>query len=185
MKTPLPRRCSPRRTQAGATLVEAAAVVAVVGVVVGLAVPSLERSVQRRHLEGAAAQLETDIHYARSLAVARSMPLRISFEASATGSCYVIHSGAANQCSCDADGAAVCQGGATAERSVRFATGHSVSLTANVRSVLFDPVRGTSSPTATLQLGSRTAGAIHQVMNITGRVRSCSPAPVIAGYKKC
>ena len=120
-----------------------------------------------------------------TLAVARNAPMRISFENNAAGSCYVIHSGAANQCSCDADGAAVCQPGATAERSVRFAAGDSVGVKANVRSVLFDPVRGTSTPTATLQLVSRDAGAVHQVMNITGRVRSCSPAPAIAGYKKC
>ena len=68
---------------------------------------------------------------------------------------------------------------------MRFAAGDSVSLKTNVRSILFDPVRGTSTPTATLQLVSRNAGAIHQVMNITGRVRSCSPAPAVAGYKKC
>ena len=46
------------------------------------------------------------------LAVARNAPLRISFESGAGGSCYVIHTGAANQCSCAADGTAVCQGDA-------------------------------------------------------------------------
>ena len=174
-----------RRLQRGMTLVEVTMALSVAAVLTGLAAPSFDKALQRRHLEGAAAQLATDIHYTRSLAVSRNAPLRISFEASASGSCYVIHSGAANQCSCATDGAATCAGDATAERSVRFAAADSVGLKSNVRSVLFDPVRGTSSPTATLQLVSRNAGAIHQVVNITGRLRSCSPSPAISGYKKC
>jgi len=118
-------------------------------------------------------------------AVASNTPLRISFESGASGSCYVIHTGAANQCSCAADGTATCQGAATAERSVRFAAGDAVKLRANVRSVLFDPVKGTSTPAATLQLSTRGGAAIHQVVNILGRVRSCSPSPGLSGYKAC
>lgn len=181
------RPCQPRlrRTQAGVTLVETATVGAIVAVLTGLAAPGFDGSVQRRHLEGAATQLETDIHHARMLAVARNAPLRISFESGAGGSCYVIHTGAANQCGCAADGSAVCQGDARAERSVHFAPGQAVSLHSNSRSVLFDPAKGTSSPTATVQLRARNGAAIHQVMNIMGRVRSCSPAPALSGYRAC
>ncbi len=179
------QHASHRRAQRGITLVECAMALSVTAVLAGLAAPSFDKALQRRHLEGAAAQLATDIHYTRMLAVARNGPLRISFQAGAAGSCYVIHSGAANQCSCDATGAAVCEGGAAAERSVHFGGATGLSLRANVRSVLFDPVRGTSTPSATLQLASRDAGAIHHVVNITGRLRSCSPAPAIAGYRKC
>jgi len=50
---------------------------------------------------------------------------------------------------------------------------------------LFDPVRGTSTPTATVQLSARNGTAIHQVMNIMGRVRSCSPAAAVSGYRRC
>jgi type IV fimbrial biogenesis protein FimT len=60
-----------------------------------------------------------------------------------------------------------------------------VSLRSNSRSVLFDPTKGTSSPTATVQLQARNGSAIHQVMNIMGRVRSCSPAPELSGYRRC
>jgi len=174
-----------RRTQAGVTLVETTVVACVLAIVTSLAVPSFDGAVQRRHLEGAAAQLETDIHYTRMLAVARNAPLRISFESGAGGSCYVIHTGAANQCSCAADGEAVCQGDAEAQRVVRFAAAERVSLKSNSRSVLFDPARGTSTPTATMQLTARNGSAIHQVMNIMGRVRSCSPAPALSGYRAC
>ncbi len=179
------QHASTRHAQRGMTLVETTMALSVAAILTGLAAPSFDKALQRRHLEGAAAQLATDIHHTRMLAVARNAPLRISFQAGTAGSCYVIHSGAANQCSCNAAGAAVCEGGAAAERSVHFAGAAGLSLRANVRSVLFDPVRGTSTPGATLQLASRNAGAIHQVVNITGRVRSCSPAPALAGYKKC
>jgi type IV fimbrial biogenesis protein FimT len=174
-----------RRNQAGVTLVESMVATSVLAVITGIAAPSFDGAVQRRHLEGAAAQLETDIHYTRTLAVARNAPLRISFESGANGSCYVIHTGSANQCSCAADGTAVCQGAAQAERSVRFEAGGPVSLRSNSRSVLFDPVKGTSTPTATVQLSARNGKAIHQVMNIMGRVRSCSPAPALSGYRPC
>jgi type IV fimbrial biogenesis protein FimT len=174
-----------RRAQAGVTLVECMVTCSVLGVLASLAAPSFEGAVQRRHLEGAAAQLETDIHHARMLAVARNAGLRISFESGAGGSCYVIHTGAANQCGCAANGSAICQGDAQAERSVRFEAGGPVSLRSNSRSVLFDPVKGTSTPTATVQLTARNGAAIHQVMNIMGRVRSCSPAPALSGYRRC
>lgn len=173
------------RAQAGVTLVETMLVTSVLAVVTGLAVPGFDAMTQRQHLQGAAAQLETDIHYTRMLAVARNAPLRISFESGAGGSCYVIHTGSANQCSCLADGAAVCQGDAQAERAVHFAAAGAVSLKSNSRSVLFDATRGTSTPTATMQLTARNGSAIHQVMNIMGRVRSCSPAPALSGYRPC
>lgn len=185
MNTRQNTRQATRRSQTGITLVETAVVGSVLATLTGLAVPSFDAAIQRRHLEGAAAQLETDIHHTRMLAVARNAPLRISFESNAAGSCYVIHTGAASQCGCAADGTATCQGAATAERSVRFAAADAVRLQANVHSVLFDPVRGTSTPTATVRLITRGGAAIHQVMNILGRVRSCSPAPALSGYKAC
>lgn len=174
-----------RRAQTGVTLVETMVTTSILAVVTGLAVPGFEGAVQRRHLEGAAAQLETDIHHTRMLAVARNAPLRISFESGAAGTCYVIHSGAANQCSCAGGGAAVCQGAATAERSVHFPAGGPLNLKFNSRSIVFEPLKGTSTPTATLQLSTRQGQAIHQVMNVMGRVRSCSPAPALSGYRAC
>lgn len=181
---PSPRPAT-RRAQRGVTLVETTVVTSLVAVLTGLAAPSFDELRQRKQLEGAAVQLETDVHYARMLAVARNAPLRISFESGSTGSCYVIHSGAAGQCQCATDGTAQCQGGAEVERVVRFGPEAGLSLKSNSRSVLFDPMRGTSSPTATVQLQARNGSAIHQVVNIMGRVRSCSPAPALPGYRRC
>jgi type IV fimbrial biogenesis protein FimT len=174
-----------RHAQRGVSLVEGSIVLAITALLCGLAAPSFSGAIERRQLQGAAEQLRTDIHHARMLAVARNAPLRISFESSATASCYVVHSGSANQCSCASDGSAVCQGNAVAERAVRFAAGDPLAVRSNSRSVLIDPQRGTVSPTATVQVSARSGAAIHQIINIMGRVRSCSPAPALPGHLAC
>jgi type IV fimbrial biogenesis protein FimT len=59
---------------------------------------------------------------------------------------------------------------------------------ANVASILFDPLHGTSTPTGTLRVVADSGRAVHHVVNIMGRVRTCSPAgaaPVVAGYRVC
>jgi type IV fimbrial biogenesis protein FimT len=174
-----------RRAQAGVTLVESTVATALAAVITTLAAPGFEDAIQRRHLEGAASQLETDLHLVRAAAVARHTPLRVSFESTAAGSCYVIHTGAAGACQCNGGDAPVCEPGAQAERSVRFAAGDRVGLTANVRSVLFDPVKGTSTPAATVQFTSRNGAQVRQVVNIMGRVRSCTPNAALPGIKRC
>jgi len=137
------------------TLVETSVVASVLAVVTGLAVPSFQDALQRCHLEGAANQLETDIHYTRTMAVARNVPMRVSVEVGTGGSCYIIHTGAASECSCAGTGAAVCQAPAQAERSVFFPADGPVSLKSNSRSMVFDSLKGTSTPTATMQLTAR------------------------------
>lgn len=174
-----------RRLQRGLTLVECSAVAAVVCVLVGLAAPGFDGVRERRHLEGAAAQLETDILYTRSLAVAHNRGLRMSFQRDAAGSCYTVHSGPAQACSCAADGRSSCSNGDPALRSVHFPAAGSVQLEANVGSILFDPTRGTSTPTGTLRINGRSGRSLHLVVNLMGRVRSCSPDAAMPGLPRC
>jgi type IV fimbrial biogenesis protein FimT len=53
------------------------------------------------------------------------------------------------------------------------------------KSLTFDPVRGTVTPTATLRVEARDGKAIHQIVNLLGRVRSCSPQGLLAGERAC
>ena len=174
-----------RRAQFGVTLVESLIVLAVGAVALGAAVPGFESARERRHLEGAAAQLETDLHFARSLATAHHEALRVSFSSGAGGSGYVVHQGSARHCRALAGGAADCNGPARVVRVVHFAPGDAVGVQANVSSILFDPLKGTSTPTGTLRVVGRSGAAIHQVVNLMGRVRSCSPTPTLFGYARC
>ena len=138
---------------------------------------------------GLAAQLATDVQFTRSESILRNEALRLSFYSEAWGSCYVVHSGARDQCSCSAgSSAATCIEDATQIKTVRVPTSAGASVQANVSSILFDPLHGTSTPTGTLRVRSPAVGSIHHVVNVLGRVRTCSPdgpAPAIPGYRVC
>ncbi len=181
---------SPRSArQRGLSLVESLIGLAVTSILLGSVLPSFSAAVERRHLEGSAAQLATDIHYSRSLAVAHNGGIRMSFRADAGGSCYVVHSGAAADCACATSGpdvgGSVCRNGAAAIKTNHFAAAAAVRVQANVGSILFHPVHGTSTPTGTLRVVANKSGqSIHQVVNIMGRARACSPSG-LAGYPAC
>ena len=177
MKTP--------RFERGVTLVEACIVMAVLSIVSASAAPGMRDLIDTRRLDGAATQLATDIHHVRSLAVARNQPLRLSFHSSAEASCYVVHTGLSSQCSCATAGLAQCSGGAEPIKTVRLPLEQRVSVQANVVSVLFDPLHGTSTPTATLRVVGAQDRAVHHVINVMGRVRSCTPLNTMPGYRAC
>jgi type IV fimbrial biogenesis protein FimT len=180
-----PHRTTAARRQVGVTLVEATVVSAVVAVLVGTSAPGFKDLRTRQQLQGIATQLETDLHLARAEAVARNEGVRISFSTGGTGgSCYVLHTGAAGACSCDVGGHTTCESGAEAMRSVALEVGYPVQLVSNSRSVLFDAVKGTATPTATIRVSS-DLGQVRQIVNVMGRVRSCSPDGAVSGYRRC
>jgi type IV fimbrial biogenesis protein FimT len=173
------------RRQAGLTLVESLICLAVAAVGAGAALPSLQQTIERRHLEGASAQLATDIRLARSAAVAQRTSVRLSVQRDGAQSCYVIHTGNTGDCRCTGTGEAVCRGAAQTLRVVGFASSHPVHISASASNLQFDPDRGTVTPTSTLRLQGRGDQAIHQVVNIMGRTRSCSPGALVPGHTAC
>ncbi len=175
------------RRQRGTSLIEALMVLAVAAISLGSAVPSFQQARLHRHLDGAAAQLETDIQLTRSRAVAERRSLRMSFIQDEHGSCYVVHSGSVDSCSCSASGLAQCSNGEAPARSVRFDLKHPVKLQTNVRSIAFSPDLGTSTPTGTLRLQTSPTHTVHAVVNVMGRVRHCVPdtATSVQGYPRC
>jgi type IV fimbrial biogenesis protein FimT len=182
-----PSQCNrqTQRSSLGFTLVECMVSLAVVAVSVGTAVPSWKQASERRQLEGASAQLATDIRLARSSAVALSAPVRLSFHQSNAGSCYLLHTGRAADCQCTASGTAVCTAGAQVIRAVGFAAEGDLRVTSNSASMLFDADRGTVTPTGTLNLQLRSGTTIRQVVNIMGRARSCTPSADMPAYPAC
>ena len=79
----------------------------------------------------------------------------------------------------------LCTGGAQQIRTVRLSSGDKVRLQTNVASVLFDPLHGTVSPTGTLRLIGAEGREVQHVVNIMGRVRSCTPLGAMPGYRTC
>lgn len=167
----------------GFTLVELVAVMAVTGIVATAAVPSLSGLIDTQRISGTAGELASDLQYARAQAVQRNQGVRVSFKADA--GCYVIHTGAADQCQCAASGPATCEGDAHALKTVALDDTRRIGLHSNVASMVFDPVHGTASPAATLRITGPQGRSVQHTVNIMGRVRSCSPQSSVSGYRAC
>jgi type IV fimbrial biogenesis protein FimT len=176
---------SPARRQRGITLVESTITLLVTAVAVGTAAPSFQQARLKRQLDGTAAQLATDLRHARSLAVAQRQSVRFSVQQHTGGSCYVIHTGPKQACSCDPQGAAMCQGGAQAFVSAGFPASGAVRISASAADVLIEPDRGTVTPTTTVRAHAADGRSVHQIVNILGRVRACSPDGPTSGYPAC
>ena len=170
--------------QRGFTLIEASAVLAISAVLATTDAPGMQDLIAARRLDNATTQLASDILLSRSAAVARNQAIRLSFLPRSGGSCYVIHT-AAGACACGDSGPAVCRGSAREIKTVTLSDADHVGLASNVGSVLFDPMHGTSTPTGTVRVLGANGREVRHIINIMGRVRSCSPAPVVPGYRAC
>lgn len=173
----------PRHGQHGLTLVEAAVVLAIVVITATSAAPGFQRLIDRYRLDAAATQLASDLQLARNESIARNRVVRLSWHVASA--CYLLHTGPAEACRCDADGQSHCTPGSTPIRGVAWDGGARVSLQSNTASIAFDPLHGTATPTATWRIALGDGRAIHHVINVMGRVRSCSPQATVAGYRPC
>ena len=183
MATTHAARDTGKRRQHGLTLLELAIVVAITAIVAATAAPSFTALIDARRLDSAATRLAADIQLARSEAISRNQALRLSLFTGTGASCWIVHSGASADCRCSADAGAVC--GARTVKSVVLANNERVSVAGNVASIVFDPLHGTSTPTGTLRLVGARGSSVHHVVNVVGRVRSCSPEGAAPGYSPC
>ena len=179
-------RHTANRLRHGLTLVEAMCVLAITAVLLGNALPMFTELLARQTLLATAALLETDIQLARSEAQRGGQPVRLSVQSVAGGStCTLVHTGAAHACSCLGGGQSECGAGARVLRLAEQTSTSGISLQGGRQSLLFDAGKGTVTPTATLRLVDRDGRAVHQIVNIMGRVRSCTPTAKLGGLRPC
>lgn len=171
--------------QRGLTLIEGCVTLAIVSILAGAAAPSFIESNKKRVLDGSVTEMATDLFLARSEATAHQEGVRVSFHTVTTGSCMLIHTGATADCACDSRGTAQCGNGATLIKGNYYAQSRGVTLAANVASIRFDPTHGMATPGGTIRLAAAGGQEVHHVVNIMGRVRSCSPGGQVKGYKTC
>lgn len=181
----LPGRLAVSCLRRGLTMIEMLCAVCIIATTAGLAAPGMQSWKLRQALQATAAELETDIQYARSEAVAKQQPIRLETQTMGGSSCYLLHTGQTHDCTCDGQGGAICTGGAQLLKATEQRRDGAVRLTTTQISIVFDPKRGTVTPTATLKLADSEGRTIHQVVNIMGRTRSCSPQGAIPGIKVC
>lgn len=170
--------------QRGVTLIETVIATGIASIVLAGSMSGFDDMLQRHRLEGQAHQLVADLQYLRFEAVTRNQGLRVHFDNHAEGSCYVLHSGANGDCTCDASGVAQCEPGAAEIKTVWLPASSRVQLDANVGSLRFDPTLGTVTPTASLRLASGTR-RLNVVVNLMGRTRVCTPDASMPGQKPC
>lgn len=169
----------------GLTLVEMLCCLAITGLLLAGALPALRDIRLSQALFSVAAELETDIQYARSLARTNDRTVRLAVQSTDDGgACYVVHSGPAGACTCDSGGVARCTGSAQALRVQPLPAAAGISVSTGSRSIVFDAGKGTVTPTATFVVSDRDGRAVHQVVNVLGRVRSCSPSG-LSSYRRC
>lgn len=169
----------------GLSLIEWLVTLSVGAVLLASAVPGLNHWLQRERLLGSAALMASELQLLRQVAIARNEPLRFSLYPSADGICTVIHSGEPGLCRCDTIGAATCAAGGTVLSQGHWPIGAGVAVSANVASLRFDPDAGTVTPTGSIRLVDGRGAGITHVINILGRVRSCSPGGGVTGYAAC
>ncbi|MBA3588772.1 GspH/FimT family pseudopilin [Methylibium sp.] len=159
------------RVADGFTVIELMAVVLITAVLLTLAVPAFLDLLARRRLEGAANELSTDLHYARSEAVSRQLDVALTTLANGTG--YEI-AAASTPAPTEIKRVAL-----PAELTV---TG-GVSLTyTGLRGIPLETSGGDESITVS---SSRTAAQLQVDNNFMGRVRLCSPDGSFKGYAPC
>ena len=167
--------------QRGVTMIEACITLAIAGILAGSALPSFKDSLDKRKVEGFSSEVGTDLRYARSEAVARNAGVRVSFHQG----CYVVHTGSRADCHCDGQGPAVCTGDAVAIKTVNADSARAAQIVSSVSSMRFDPSNGTVTPTGTVCTVPARGRSVHNVVNIMGRVRTCSPVAAGAPCAPC
>lgn len=163
-----------RRKNIGFSLVETMIVVAIIGILSAIAVPSYQDMIERNRLKQAVEALKSDLQFSRTEAIKRSNDLRLTLIAAKW--CYGIDDG---NSACDCRTAGDC-----AIKTVDGSQFQGITLDHN-NDVTFSFRRGTASA-----MGSTFSSINYQarvIISDVGRVRICNPNSLkkLSGYPSC
>lgn len=183
-----------RTRQTGITLLELMVTLAVFGIIISIAVPSMGDFVEKRRLVGAAEEVYGHLMFTRTEAVKQSTDMRVSFNAAQW--CLGTRSGA-NDCDCTendesvAGACAISMAGTNVLSRVLGSDFPQITLAHNFsgNQVTFNGVRGVvDGGLGTVSLSSPSGWQLNITTNILGRVRICDPgtgSTVVGGYPAC
>lgn len=201
---------SPRHARAF-TLIEAMIVVAIGAILLTLAGPSFVEYIAVQRLKGTAAELVTDLQYARSEAISRGRNVWVRFRVPADGapmSCYTLYTDSSalpadqrNKCDCTQPAGSRCAASATELKTVQI-SGHSVRLVIDNGTLppdmAFNPINGAMfvqpvdvllPPPTTFAVDATIGGTrtLRTRVTLAGRPSVCLPggATISGGYNAC
>lgn len=176
------------RYHTGVTLIELMIVIVITAILLALAVPSFQDSLDKNRLKAAAETLKGDLQFAKSEAIKRNQNIRVDFSVSGNSWCYGIKENAACDCNntnsaaatfCEIDGI----------KKVVLGTEYSGVTIVNATPpdfYSFDRVRGTTNA-GNVTLRSARQKELQIVISNLGRIRTCSPVNEknVPGYPSC
>lgn len=181
---------SPLIRPAGFTLVELLITILVLAVLVSLAVPAFQTSIEKRRLVEAAEAVFSQVQFARSESLKQSRDLLV--DATTNGSttwCVGISQNTAG-CTCSTTASCVITQGGTSnvEKTLASSAFSNIRMTNTSFEIVFSRLRGTLAGVGnTVVLKSPSNLELRVVVSALGRIRMCSPAGAgnVGGYPTC
>lgn len=182
----------PRSDQTGLTLIELMVVVALIAIVIGLVAPSFKRMIESQRVQSINSQLVTDLQLARSEAVSRGAPVRITFGSDSSKTCYTLYtynlSSTNLKCNCLLDVPCAAGVGLMEIHTTRVDVAGGVSVVPNggpnefafdavAGAVFFLPAdRGTPAPAPyPIKTSIDVSRSMVTTVGLTGRPTVCAP----------
>jgi len=189
-----------RNTHKGFTLIELLITVVILGILVGLAAPSMFSILEGRKLKGAAENLYADMMFAKTETIKRNTKVALSFGSSTSDRCY----GVSVSADCDCTNALLSTPTATTctidgiERVVTNSQYGDTTVAVNFNgnsagdpeSAAFEPLRGfaqyisDTSPSNGSVVFTNSNRSTTVMLSTLGRVRICSTTG-FGGYESC
>jgi len=170
--------------RAGFTLIELMITLAVLGVLAAIAAPSFSDILERRKLNGAGEALFASLLFAKTEAIKRNAPVRVSFVGSGATWCYGLSDSNAT-CDCSDNSPACTVDGVT--KIVDQSDYSSVTVDAGSSFVgaftSFTPLRGGAN-SGTLTFAISNGNELSVDVSTFGRVRLCSDTGTL-GHSAC
>ena len=173
------------RNTRGFTLVELCVGVGICATLASQALPAFSRMHQLQTLRAQADALGGDLRLARSEAARMQAPVFFRVSDKGANACYLIHTGAKDDCDC-AGGQAVCKApDASVVKAVWLNGKVPTQLRSNAETLQFQHRQALVTQTGSIEVALADGTAVRQVVAITGRTRSCAVGAALGGLPRC
>lgn len=172
-------------SQRGVSLVELCVATAIVGVLLAAGLPAMQKFRQSQRLQAVAQTVMTDLKQLRSEAIQAGEAIHMRISQHEQGSCYILHNGASGACRCESETETACSGEARVLKQEWMPVSRGISVRANVTAISFQPRQGTATVAGRIEITGSDGTAIHHVVSVAGRTRSCTPSAGFANLPRC